>query len=116
MKIRNINGTSDANSRCVSLLASWEKFSGQPKPFYCPVNTCIKLDIVGARVQKGGESTDRNWYIYPLCGHHTTHEGELEVSIAYKLVPAGEKATAENDTEDIGGGRSVAPVDIVAVK
>ena len=94
MKIRNINGTSQNTCKCGSWLKHWEKFSGQ-KATYCPASTCTKKDLVGAHVQKGGGSKDQNWYIYPLCGIHNKHKGELEVSDSYKLVSANKKETCE---------------------
>lgn len=95
MKIRNINGTSDTTCKCGTWLKHWEKFSGQTRPTYCPVGSCIRTDLVGAHVQKGGGSTDQKWYIYPLCNAHNQHTGELEVSDAYKLVSANKKETCE---------------------
>jgi len=95
MKIRNINGTSDTTCRCGSWLAHWKKFSGQTAPTYCPAGGCMKTDLVGAHVQKGGGSTDQKWYIYPLCGDHNKHKGELEASDSYALVSANKKETCE---------------------
>jgi hypothetical protein len=95
MKIRNINGTSHTHCVCGSWLAHWENFSGQTKPFYCPAIRCINTDIVGAHVQKGGQSTDQKWYIYPLCTDHNNHSGELEVSDSYNLVSANKKETCQ---------------------
>lgn len=95
MKVRNINGTSDTTCKCGSWLKHWEKYSGQPKPTFCPAGTCIKTDIVGAHVQKGGGSTDQKWYIYPLCSAHNKHVGELDVSDNYKLVSANKKETCD---------------------
>lgn len=95
MRIRNINGTSDTTCRCGSWLNHWKNFSSQPTPTFCLVKNCTKRDLVGAHVQKGGESTDQNWYICPLCGEHNQHKGELELSDIYKLVSANKKETCE---------------------
>jgi hypothetical protein len=92
MKIRNINGTSDTTCSCGSWLAHWEKFSGQSTKF-CQADGCLNKDLLGAHVQKGGGSTDQKWYIYPLCGAHNKHSGELEVSSSYKLVSANKSET-----------------------
>jgi len=94
MKIKNINGTSQTTCSCGSWLKHWEKFSGQTVT-YCPVSACLKKDLVGAHVQKGGGSTDQNWYIYPLCNAHNQSTEELEVSDSYKLVSANKKETCE---------------------
>lgn len=95
MKIRNINGTSQTTCNCGSWLKHWENFSGQKKPSYCPAFGCINKDLLGAHVQKGGNSTDQKWYIYPLCAEHNNYKGELEVSDLYKLVSANKKETCE---------------------
>ena len=95
MKIRNINGTSGTKCSCGSWLAHWENFSGQKKPSFCQADGCLKKDLVGAHVQKGGGSTDQKWFIYPLCGDHNKDTGELEVSDSYKLVSANKKETCE---------------------
>ncbi len=95
MKIRNINGTSDTTCRCGSWLNHWKNFSRQALPSYCPAANCLNKDLLGAHVQKGGASLDQKWYIYPLCGAHNKHTGELEVSDAYSLVSANKKETCE---------------------
>lgn len=95
MKVRNINGTSDTICSCGSWIAHWKNFSGQKKPTLCPAYGCYNDDLVGAHVQKGDNSADQNWYIYPLCSEHNKHKGELKVSESYKLVPANKKETCE---------------------
>ena len=92
MKLKNINGTSDNTCKCNSWLEHWKKFSGQAAE-YCPAKDCLKKDLVGAHVQRGGGSADQNWYIYPLCNAHNQHTGELEVSDAFRLVSANVKET-----------------------
>lgn len=94
MKLRNINGTSDTTCRCGSWLAHWKRFSGQ-STHHCPADGCIRSDLVGAHVQKGGASTDQTWYIFPLCTAHNQYTGELEVSDVYLLVPANKSETCE---------------------
>lgn len=93
MKLKNINGTSQTTCSCGSWLKHWEKFSGQAIA-YCPVEGCLKKDLVGAHVQKAYGS-DNNWYIYPLCNAHNQSTGELEVSDTYKLVSANKQETCE---------------------
>jgi len=92
MKIKNINGTSQTTCACGSWLKHWEKFSWQKVPTYCPVDSCLKKDLVGAHVQKS-DSFDNKWYIYPLCNAHNQHTGVLEVPDFYKLVSANKKET-----------------------
>lgn len=93
MKIKNINGTVDNACSCGSWLMHWEKFSGQTTE-YCQEVACTNKDLVGAHVQKAN-SLDNKWYIYPLCNKHNRHDGELEVSDAFKLVPANKNETCE---------------------
>lgn len=95
MKIRNINGTSQTRCSCGSWLKHWENFSGQTRPLYCPAEGCLRTDLEGAHVQKGGRSTDQKWYIYPLCKEHNKYKGELEVSDAFRLVSANKSETCE---------------------
>ena len=93
MKIRNINGTSQATCACGSWLKHWEKFSGQTV-MYCPVDQCVRKDLVGAHVQKDG-GFDNDWYIYPLCSAHNQSTGVLDVSATYSLVSVNKKETCE---------------------
>lgn len=95
MKIKNINGTSDADCSCGCWLDHWKKFSGQAIPQYCPEKACLNKNLMGAHVQKA-EGTDQKWYIYPLCCEHNKAQGTLEVSDAYKLVSANKADTCGN--------------------
>jgi hypothetical protein len=92
MKVKNINGTSKNTCRCGSWLSHWKKFSGQ-SPNYCPAIGCMRTDLVGAHVQKGGWDLDQNWYICPLCNEHNQHQGELDLSEIYRLVSANVSET-----------------------
>lgn len=74
MKVNNINGTSQNKCNCGSWLAHWERFTGESIPAYCPELGCMQKPEVGAHVQKDG-STDRNWYIIPLCNTHNKQVG-----------------------------------------
>ncbi|MBN2000926.1 hypothetical protein JW935_25500 [candidate division KSB1 bacterium] len=94
MKIKNINRTSQTTCVCGSWLDHWKKFSGQPVT-HCPASRCLNEDLVGAHVQKGGDSKDPEWYIYPLCTDHSSYLGELEVSDSYMLISANKKETCE---------------------
>jgi len=93
MKVTNINGTSENTCKCGSWLEHWRKFSKQSLPSYCPEKACIKKPEVGAHVQKDG-STDKNWYIIPLCKDHNGERGKtLEVSDSIALVSANVSET-----------------------
>ncbi len=64
-KVKNLNGTSDNKvPNCYnSWLDFWEKKSGQ-KAGEC--GCCNQSADVGAHVQKAN-SSDKSWYIVPLC-------------------------------------------------
>lgn len=94
MKVKNINGTSDATCKCGSWLNHWKKFSGQSAPTSCPAAGCRNTDLVGAHVQRES-SADNNWYIYPLCSAHNVSGGTLDVSELFKLVWANKAETCE---------------------
>jgi len=88
MKVNNINGTSQNICKCGSWLKHWENFSGQLLPKYCPEKACMKAPEVGAHVQKG-DSSDRSWYIIPLCKDHNAMTGKsLDIMDSIKLVSA----------------------------
>lgn len=65
--VKNVNGSSRFGppSGYSSWLEYWEDQSGYIERF-CHCVGCIGTDLVGAHVQKAG-STDRKWYIVPLC-------------------------------------------------
>jgi hypothetical protein len=93
VKVNNINGTSDKACPCGSWLDHWKNFSGQSVPAYCPEDSCLQKPEVGAHVQKDS-STDRNWYIVPLCKKHNGETGKsLNVSNHIALVSANVKET-----------------------
>jgi hypothetical protein len=78
MKVRNIDGTSGLSCACGSWLDHWKKFSSQTAN-YCSEKTCvIKVDLVGAHVQKA-DISDNRWYIIPLCKKHNAKATELEI-------------------------------------
>jgi hypothetical protein len=91
-KVRNLNGTSDNSCRCGSWLKHWETYGGG-KGGFCAEKTCTKSADVGAHVQKA-DSTDKNWYIIPLCiGHNSSTGGELEIMDSTVLVSANTSET-----------------------
>jgi hypothetical protein len=75
MKVVNINGTSQNTCKCGSWLEHWKKFSGQTISKWCSEEKCIKAPEVGAHVQKDS-STDKSWYIVPLCNDHNGQTGK----------------------------------------
>lgn len=93
MKVNNINGTKDNVCKCGSWLEHWKKFSGQSLPSYCPEKKCIKKPTLGAHVQKDS-STDKSWYIVPLCSDCNAQTGKsLDISDYIALVSANVSAT-----------------------
>lgn len=91
MKVTNINGTSDNSCKCDSWLAHWEKFSGRTAGL-CVEKTCTEAAAVGAHVQKDS-STDKAWYIIPLCKKHNKAADELELYGSPVLVSANVSQT-----------------------
>lgn len=92
MDVHNVNGTQDETCNCGSWLDHWRKYSRQAFLSFCPVNGCLRDDLVGAHVQKAG-SADRSWYIVPLCGEHVHATGALSISDIYRLVSADANRT-----------------------
>jgi hypothetical protein len=94
MKVRNINGTSDNSCKCGSWLAHWKNFSSTSLK-YCAEKSCTNDIEVGAHVQKP-DSTDKSWYIVPLCKEHNAMTGtSIEISDSTTLVSANTQATCE---------------------
>jgi hypothetical protein len=96
MKLKNINEMSQTPGACGSWLNHWENFSGQRRPEFCPAKGCMKIDLVGAHVQKA-DGTDDKWYIYPLCNTHSNSKSilPLDASDNFNLVSADKKETCE---------------------
>ncbi len=93
MRVNNINGTSQRTCKCGSWLQHWKNYSGQNLPTYCPEKSCINKPEVGAHVQKDS-STDRSWYIVPLCTKHNAATGKsLDLVDSIKLASANVEAT-----------------------
>ena len=93
MRVTNINGTSQNTCNCGSWLEHWKKFSGQAIPSHCPVMSCLQKPEVGAHVQKDN-STDRSWYIIPLCKTHNAETGKsLDVTDSIAFVSANVSQT-----------------------
>ena len=93
MKVKNVNGTTDNTCKCGSWLEHWKKFSGQALPASCRESSCTKGPDVGAHVQKDS-STDKSWYIVPLCKDHNGKTGEsLSIMDSSVLVSANVSQT-----------------------
>lgn len=92
MKVRNINGTSQNACKCGSWLKHWEKFGGKSAPTYCSESSCTEKELVGAHVQKD-TSTDKSWYIVPLCKKHNAKTDSLTISDLTTLVSANVSQT-----------------------
>jgi hypothetical protein len=87
VKVKNINGTSPNTCNCGSWLDHWIKFSGQELPQYCSELSCVAKPELGAHVQKNS-SSDRNWYIIPLCAKHNAKAESLDIVDVTTLVSA----------------------------
>lgn len=92
MKVKNIKGTSPNDCSCGSWLDHWKKFSGRQLPTYCSEKSCIGKPEVGAHVQKDS-SSDRNWYIIPLCAKHNAKADSLEIVDDTAFAPANVSET-----------------------
>ena len=91
-KVTNINGTSANRCECVSWLEHWKNFSGGGTPASCSEEGCTEKPEFGAHVQRAG-STDRSWYIVPLCRRHNETAGPLEIKASVKPVSANVSGT-----------------------
>ena len=88
MRVQNINGTSDNTCRCGSWLAHWSKFGADgQQPGLCSAQGCRNTAEAGAHVQKES-SSDRSWYIIPLCNRHNVKVQSLTVSESTRFAPA----------------------------
>ncbi len=90
-RVKNIDDTTYNACKCGNWLTHWENYSGKPAS-YCAEEKCIDENIVGAYVQMVN-SSDKNWYIVPLCRTHYMSKAEFEV--VGPLVSANRKETCE---------------------
>jgi hypothetical protein len=94
MKVKNLNKSSSGKRGQEDWLGLWEKHAGQ-NAWICSVQGCIRRPTVGGRVQKDN-STDRNWYVIPLCGPCNERHGEdLAIWDEARLMPAHDIETAK---------------------
>jgi hypothetical protein len=94
MIVTNVAGTSQLDCCCGSWLKHWEKLSGQTTT-YCVQKICLNKDLVGAHVQKAGDSA---WYIIPLCSAHNQSTSKLDVMDSTAFVSANKRETCEKST------------------
>ena len=89
-KVKNVSGSSrfDAPAGYSSWLDYWEKKTGTTKSI-CGASNCNNKDLVGAHVQKVN-STDKSWYITPLCKACNQRTDEFDVH--WELVPVPSNA------------------------
>jgi hypothetical protein len=85
MYVKNVNGSSrfPKPHGYNSWLEYW-KAQTKEDPIYCSEVTCRNKDLIGAHVTKT-RSTDKRWYIVPLCSSCNQRKDEFNVSA--KLVP-----------------------------
>jgi hypothetical protein len=88
MKVKNVNGSSRflAPLGYSSWLDYWKVQSGK-SVLFCSTTTCLGTDLVGGHVQKGN-STNRNYYIVPLCRSCNLRTDKFEVSQPLVPVPS----------------------------
>ena len=79
-QVKNLHGTSD-NSPPIgySTWKEWWEHKKGKKFYYCSNSVCLNKAEVGAHVQKHS-SSDRKWYIVPLCIMCNKKTDEFEVS------------------------------------
>ena len=87
MYVKNVNGSGRFAPRGYdSWLDYWKAQTGE-KPYYCAADNCLGTDLVGAHVQKTN-STDKNWYIVPLCKSCNKRTDTFNVSKTLVPVPS----------------------------
>ena len=87
--VTNINGSSrfPVPKGYNSWLDYWEKQTGR-KALKCGASDCVSyLDLVGAHVQKAN-STDKSYYITPLCRRCNNRIGVFLVTTQLVPVPS----------------------------
>lgn len=84
-KVKNVNGSGrySAPNGYSSWLEYWEDKTGK-KVSICGASGCNNKDLVGAHVQKAN-STDKSWYVTPLCRSCNGRTDEFDVY--WDLVP-----------------------------
>ena len=89
MKVKNLNGTSDAQKcPCSNWIEHWKNYAKINNPV-CFEASCKENATDGAHIQK--YDGDMSWYIIPLCKtHNGMHRATIEILDSYGqyLVPA----------------------------
>ncbi|MER5076165.1 hypothetical protein ACIS7S_10410 [Providencia sp. DFU6] len=95
MKLKNLKGTSKNKCSCNSWLKHWLNTTGETSlPDYCGEKSCMEKPTDGAHVIKV-DSTDKDWYIVPLCHEHNENVDEFELFSGVKLAPASVSKTCK---------------------
>lgn len=94
MRLKNLKGTSNNTCHCDSWLDHWRKYNSgsDPLPGCCGESSCGSSPEVGAHVIKV-DSTDKDWYIVPLCKKHNKEDEEFELFSGVKLAKAAVNKT-----------------------
>ena len=87
VSVTNVNGSGrfTAPAGYTSWLDYWEKKTGK-KVSVCGVKNCDGADLVGAHVQKA-YSTDKKWYITPICRSCNGKPSDEVFEVYWDLVP-----------------------------
>ncbi len=86
-RIKNMKIVSEGPCSCGSALRHWERYSGQTVACCIEVN-CTEKSLIGVHVQKTDAEDENDWYIVPLCEHHSHVKTEIEISDSYRLIPS----------------------------
>ena len=87
-RVINVNGSGRYTkpSGYSSWLEYWKAQTGQ-NPSYCSAAGCFRHDLVGAHVQKA-YSSDKTWYIVPLCSSCNQRTDAFDVNATLVPVPS----------------------------
>lgn len=94
MTVKNLNGTSDNTCKCKGgWLAHWYNFKSQGKhDGPCAGKGCFQPVQYGGHVQKDS-STDKSWYIIPICDPCNKKKGDYDIKDGIELVSANVSKT-----------------------
>lgn len=73
MRVKNIQNTSSLRCKCTNWLDHWMRFTNKRIVPQCSAYNCASKSILGGHVIKCA-STDKNWYIIPLCVKHNSSQ------------------------------------------
>lgn len=85
VKVKNVPGSSRFHAPLgySSWLDYWAAHCSKPR-LLCSTCGCCRFDLVGAHVQKA-DSTDKKWYITPIC--HACNNRTDEFYVEGELIP-----------------------------